>query len=67
MTMVIWLALTAIFWVVVAYRLCLALRKDRGYRDADAEREDIEDAVCAWVLMWALSGWLPCGVGVIIS
>ena len=63
----IWLAVTAVIWVVVTYRLCLALRNDRGYRDADAEREDIEDAACAWVLMWVVSGWLPCGAWVIIS
>ena len=63
----IWLAVTAVIWAVVTYRLCLALRADRGYRDVDAEREDIEDAACAWVLMWVLSGWLPCGAWVIIS
>ena len=42
MIMVIWLTVTAIIWAVVTYRLCLALRADRGYRDVDAEREDIE-------------------------
>ena len=63
----IWLAVTAAIWAVVTYCLCLALPADWGYRDVDAEREDIEDAACAWALMWVLSGWLPCGAWVIIS
>lgn len=67
MIMAIWLTVTAIIWAVVTYRLCRSLRADRGYRDVEAEREDTEDAACAWVLMWALSGWLPCGALVIIS
>lgn len=67
MIMVIWLTVTAIIWAVVTYRLCLSLRADRGYRDVEAEREDLEDAARAWVLMWVLSGWLPCGAWVIIS
>ena len=67
MIMIIWLTVTAVIWAVVTYRLCLALRADRGYRDVEAEREDLEDAACAWVLMWVLSGWLPCGAWVIIS
>ena len=60
----IWLTVTAAIWAVVTYRLCLSLRADRGYRDVEAERED---AACAWVLMWVLSGWLPCGAWIIIS
>ncbi len=76
MIMVIWLTFTAIIWAVVFYRLCLALRADRGYRDVEAEREDTGDASCdwvlmwvlsGWVLMWVLSGWLPCGAWIIIS
>ena len=67
MIMAVWLTVTAIIWAVVTHRLCLSLRADREYRDVEAEREDLEDAACAWVLMWALSGWLPCGAWVIIS
>ena len=67
MIMDIWLTLTAIIWVVVTYRLCLSLRADRGYRDVEAEREDLGDAACAWVLRWFLSGWLLCGAWIIIS
>lgn len=63
----IWLAATAAIWAVVTYRLCLALRADRGYRDVDAERGDIEEAAFAWVLMWVVSGWLPCGAWLITS
>ena len=67
MVMGIWLTVTAAIWAVVTYRLCLALRADRGYRDVDAEREDIEDAACAWALMWVLCGRLPWGAWIIIS
>lgn len=67
MIMVIWLTVTAIIWAVVTYRLCLALRADRGYRDVEAEREDLEDAACAWVLMWVLTGWGPVVGSVIFS
>lgn len=67
MILIIWLSVTAIFWAVVSYRLYQAGKRSRGYRDAAAEREDIEDAACAWVLMWVLSGWLPCGAWLIIS
>ena len=67
MILVIWLAVTAIFWAVVSYRLYRSMQKDRGYRDVEHEREDLEDAACAWFLMWVLSGWLPCGAWVIIS
>jgi len=63
----IWLAVTAIFWAVVSYRLYRSMQKDRGYRDLYAEREDIEDASCAFMLMWILSGWLPCAAWIIIS
>ena len=38
MIMGIWLSVTAIIWAVVTYRLCLALRADRGHRDVEAER-----------------------------
>ncbi|MGL4480871.1 MAG: hypothetical protein ACRCVK_21940 [Aeromonas veronii] len=67
MIMIIWLAVTAIFWAVVSYRLYQAGKRSRGYRDVVAEREDLEDAACAWFLMWVLSGWLPCGAWIIIS
>lgn len=67
MIMVIWLTITAAIWAVVSYRLYQAGKRSRGYRDVDAEREDMEDAACAWVLMWVISGWLPCGAWVIIS
>lgn len=67
MGMMLWLGVTAVFWAVVMYRHCASERGCRGYRDVEAERQDIEDAACAWVLMWALSGWLPCGAWVIIS
>ena len=67
MILVIWLAVTAIFWAVVSYRLYRSMQKDRGYRDVGHECEDMEDAACAGVLMWVLSGWLPCGAWVIIS
>lgn len=65
--MIIWLAVTAIFWAVVTYRLYRSMQKDRGYRDAEAERDDVEDAVCTFVLMWALSGWAPYAAWIIIS
>lgn len=65
--MMIWLAVTALFWAVVMYNHYVDEKDSRGYRDVEAERQDIEDASCAWVLMWALSGWLPCGAWVIIS
>lgn len=63
----IWLAVTAIFWAVVSYRLYRSMQKGRGYRDVACEREDIEDASCAFMLMWLLSGWLPCAAWIIIS
>lgn len=67
MIMTIWLTVTAIIWAVQMYRFHKKTRVNRGYRDVAAEREDIEDAACAWFLMWVLSGWLPCGAWVIIS
>lgn len=67
MILVIWLAVTAIFWAVHMYHFHKKTRVNRGYRDVVAEREDIEDAACAWFLMWVLSGWPPCGAWVIIS
>lgn len=55
----IWLASTAVFWVWVMVNHCADERDCRGYRDVEAERHDIEDAACAWALMWVLTGWGP--------
>lgn len=67
MILCIWLAVTAILWAVVSYRLYRSMQKKRGYRDVPEEKRDVEEAVGAWVLMWVLSGWLPCAAWIIIS